>query len=106
MRVCVCATIEAIPVCPCADRCGRAALCRQLLRNNWVATLNSALRHLAARDGVPLLDVEALHLQLPAAHCHKPDGFHPQAELLVHVAVNLLLNMYEQATGSSLLDEA
>ena len=54
---------------------------RQLLRNNWIATLNAALRALATREDIPLIDVEALHLQLPAAHCHKPDGFHPQVRV-------------------------
>ena len=74
--------------------------CRQLLRNNWVATLNAALRHLAMRDDIALIDLETLHIQLPAAHCFKQDGFHPQNELLVTVCMNLLLNMYEQASGS------
>ena len=73
---------------------------RQLLRNNWIATLNAALRALAKRNNIPLVDLETLHLQLPAAHLYKADGFHPQEELLVQVCMNLLLNMYEQITDS------
>jgi len=73
-----------------------------MLRNNWVATLNAAMRHVAARDGIPLVELETLHLQLPAAHLYNSDGFHPQPNLLITVCVNLLLNMYEQATGRRL----
>ena len=76
---------------------------RRLLRNKWVSTLNAAMRHMAKRDNVPLIDLERLHMQLPAAHCYRFDGFHPHGELLVTVTLNLLLNMYEQSTGSSLL---
>ena len=84
----------------------RVRTCRQLLRNNWVATFNAALRFLADRDDIPLIDLETLHLQLPAAHCHKRDGFHPQHELLVAVCMNLLLSIYELSTGSKLLAQA
>ncbi len=74
-----------------------------MLRNTWVATLNAAMRHLARRENIPLVDLETLHLQLPAQHLYKADGFHPQPSLLITVCVNLLLNMYEQSTGTSLL---
>ena len=73
--------------------------CRTLLNNNWVSTLNAAMRAVARRDGLPLLDLETLHLQLPAAHCYMIDGIHPLHTLLVSVSLNLVLNMYEQSTG-------
>ena len=76
---------------------------RQIMMNNWVGTLNAALRHLARQDGVPLVDLETLHLQLPAAHCYTPDGTHPHGGMLVSVCMNLVLNMYERDTGSDLL---
>ena len=53
----------------------------QLLWNNYIAAVNHALRHVAAREGLPLLDYEDVTLQLPAAHAHARDGFHPQARL-------------------------
>ena len=77
-----------------------------MLRNTWVATLNAAMRHIARRDNIPLVDLETLHLQLPAQHLYRPDGFHPQPSLLITVCMNLLLNMYEQSTGSNLLEGA
>ena len=80
--------------------------CRQLLRNGWIATFNAALRFLAERDDIPLIDLETLHLQLPAAHCLISDGIHPQPELLVAVCMNLLLNIYEQSTDSRRLAQA
>ena len=81
-------------------------VCRQLLRNSWIATFNAALRGLADREGIPLVDLETLHLQLPAAHSFQHDRLHPQGEVLVRVCMNLLLNMYEQSTGSKLLARA
>lgn len=50
---------------------------RTLLNNNLVSTLNAAMRRIAQRDGLPLLDLETLHLQLPAAHCYMNDGIPP-----------------------------
>ncbi len=71
--------------------------------NNWVATLNAALRHFARQDAIPMVDLEAIHLQLPAAHCFTHDGTHPHGEMLVAVCLNLVLNLYERDTGSNLL---
>ena len=81
-------------------------VCRQMLRNTWVATLNAAMRHIARRDNLPLVDLETLHLQLPVEHVYRVDGFHPRSNLLIQVCLNLLLNMYEQSTGSSVLGDA
>jgi len=44
---------------------------KQLLWNNWIAALNTALRHMAAEDGLPVIDLEALALQLPAAYLYR-----------------------------------
>ena len=44
---------------------------KQLLWNNWIAALNTALRHMAAADGLPVVDLEALSLQLPAAYLYR-----------------------------------
>ena len=77
-----------------------------MLRNTWVSTLNAAMRHMARRDDIPLVDLETLHLQLPAAHLYKEDGLHPRPNLLITVCMNLLLNIYEQSTGRSLLSDA
>jgi hypothetical protein len=66
----------------------------QLLLNNYMATLNAALRHVAASDSMALLDFEAVALQLPAAHLYMDDGLHPQVLLTAKVLMNLLLNEY------------
>ena len=79
---------------------------RQMLRNACVSTLNGAMRHIARRDNLPLVDLETLHLQLPVEHVYRVDGFHPRSNLLIQVCMNLLLNMYEQSTGSSVLGDA
>ena len=76
---------------------------RQLLRSNWFATLDAALRYVAKRENIPLIDLEAIHLQLPAAHVYQWDGTHPLGEVLIAVCVNLLLNMHEQSLSSGLL---
>ena len=55
-----------------------APLCVQLLWNSHIAAVNAALRHVAARESLPLLDLERIMMQLPAAHVHARDGFHPQ----------------------------
>ncbi len=78
-------------------------MCRTLLNNTWVSTLNAAMRAIAERDGLPLLDLEALHLQMPAAHCYMTDGIHPRDTLLGSVTLNLILNMYEQSTGRAVV---
>ena len=84
------------------------ALChdRQLLFNNWIGTLNAALRHVAKRDNIPLVDLETLLLQLPAAHCYSVDGIHPHGKLLATVFMNLVLNIYEQDASSSVVGTA
>ena len=51
---------------------------KRLLWNNYIAAVNGALRHVAAQEAVTLLDYEGIMLQLPAAHAHAADGFHPQ----------------------------
>ena len=68
-----------------------------------MSTLNAAMRHLAGRDGIPLLDLEVLNRQLPAAHLYQNDGIHPLDTLLVSVSLNLVLNMYEQSTGRAVV---
>ena len=74
------------------------------MSNNWASSLNAAMRHMARRDGLPLLDLETLHLQLPAAHLYMTDGLHPLDTLLVYISLNLVLNMYEQDTGRAVIE--
>ncbi len=50
---------------------------RQLLWNRYIAAANSALRHVAAEESLTLMDYESIMLQLPTAHSHRSDGFHP-----------------------------
>ena len=38
-----------------------------------------ALRHVAIQEALPVVDYEGMMLQLPTAHAHARDGFHPQA---------------------------
>ena len=62
---------------------------------------------MARRDNIPLLDVENLLLQLPAAHGYKSqDGIHPIPEMMAKVCINLLLNMYIWDVKSSILESA
>jgi len=49
-----------------------------VLWNNYIAAVNGALRHVAAREALPVVDYEGMMLQLPTAHAHSRDGFHPQ----------------------------
>ena len=72
----------------------------QLLLNNYMATVNAALRHVAASDGLVLIDLEAVAVQLPAAHLYLDDGMHPRGGL-TRVAMNLLLNEYEHHHGTA-----
>ena len=44
---------------------------KQLLWNNWIAVVNAALRHMAAKHGNPVIDLEALAQQLPAAYLYR-----------------------------------
>ena len=74
--------------------------------NNWVGTLNAALRHMAEQDNIPLVEVETLMLQLPAAHCYTSDGIHPHGNLLAMTLMNVLLNEYERDAGSRGLEAA
>ena len=50
-----------------------------MLWNNYIAAVNGALRHVAAREALPVVDYEGMMLQLPTSHAHASDGFHPQA---------------------------
>ena len=50
-----------------------------MLWNNYIAAVNGALRHVAAREALPVIDYEDIMLQLPTAYVHSGDGFHPQA---------------------------
>jgi len=52
---------------------------KRVLWNNYIAAVNGALRHVAAQEALPMLDYEGMMLQLPTAHAHSRDGFHPQA---------------------------
>ena len=73
----------------------------QLLLNNYIATLNAALRHVAASDGFALIDFESIALQLPAAHLYMDDGMHPIGGLTSRVTMNLLLNEYDRHSGGA-----
>ena len=55
---------------------------RQLLWNRYIAAANSALRYVAAEEGLTLIDYESIMLQLPTAHAHFPDGFHPLVRVM------------------------
>ena len=63
------------------SRCVSEPCCLQLLWNAHIATVNAALRYVAARESLILLDYEQTMSQLPAAHLHARDGFHPQVTL-------------------------
>jgi hypothetical protein len=73
----------------------------QLIINNYIVTLNAALRHVAASDGLALIDFATIAQQLPAAHLWIRDGMHPHPKLSSIVVMNLLLNEYERRTGST-----
>ena len=59
--------------------------------------MNAALRHASRQMALPVIDFEAIAIQLPEAHLHAADGFHPDGKLLATVLLNLLLNEYEAA---------
>ena len=50
---------------------------KRVLWNNYIAAVNGALRFVAARQSLPIIDYERIMLQLPTAHLHSADGFHP-----------------------------
>ena len=84
--------------------CASSAHSTQLLLNNYMATLNAALRHVAASDGIPLVDFEALALQLPAAHCIWATGCTRRAArggLMSKVTMDLMLNDYDRHSSGA-----
>ena len=89
-------------LCICIPLLLTIALVRstQLLLNNYIATMNAALRYVAATDGLVLIDLEAIAVQLPAAHLYLDDGMHPRGGL-TRVTMNLLLNEYERHSGTA-----
>jgi len=52
---------------------------KRVLWNNYIGAVNAALRHVATREALSVVDYEGMMLQLPTAHAHARDGFHPQA---------------------------
>ena len=72
----------------------------QLIINNYIVALNAALQHIAAADGLALIDWAKFAQQLPSAHLWIRDGMHPHPKLSTVVVMNLLLNEYERRTGS------
>ena len=70
---------------------------KELLWNNYIASVNAALRHAAKRLSLTVIDFEVLALQLPQHHLHTHDGMHPHGKLLATVVMNLLLNEYNVA---------
>ena len=81
----------------------RSAHSMQLIINNYITTLNAALRHVAASEGMALIDFEQIALQLPTAHLYGNDGTHPIGELSAGVIMNLLLNEFDSRSSGAAL---
>jgi hypothetical protein len=75
----------------------------QLIINNYITTLNAAVRHVAESERMTLIDFEAIALQLPTAHLYTSDGTHPIGDLSAAVIMNLLLNEYDSRSGSAVI---
>lgn len=64
-----------------------------------VAQINAAMRAVAMDEKLPMIDYEALALQMPdAGGLFLKDGYHVQPAVQYNVMLNVLLNEYAAAT--------